>query len=77
MKIVQFKDGTFGVRRWSWSKFGWVFLDLRNPSVCRSLSSKYIRDCHGELDEVMDIYIRYSDKGTVFKSKECPLEVKR
>lgn len=27
MKIVQFRDGTFGLRRWSWSLLGYKFHD--------------------------------------------------
>lgn len=27
MKIVRFKDGNYGVRRWSWGYLGYQFLD--------------------------------------------------
>ena len=45
MKVVQFKDGTYGVRR-RFLFFFFQYRDLRDPEYWWSASSKYFRsDC--------------------------------
>ena len=47
MKIVQFRDGTYGVRRWSWLQLGWEYLGLLVPGTnfWWSRSNHLFRDC--------------------------------
>ena len=59
MKIVKFKDGTYGVRRLT--LFGYKYKDLRSLRHWLSRNSPYFSDCHGTLAEAE----YYTDKGTV------------
>ena len=59
MKIVKFKDGTYGVRRLS--LFGYEYKDFRNPQFWWLRNSQYFPDCHGTHAEAE----YYTDKGTV------------
>ena len=48
-KIVRFKDGTYGFRKFSLLYLGWVFLDLETDLCCWwPIKSRYFRgDCKG------------------------------
>lgn len=47
MKLVEFEDGSFGVRVF-WVPFiGWYFRDLISPDFVWSSSSKFFNDCKG------------------------------
>ena len=60
MKIVKFKDGTYGVRKW----FGfYLYQDLTIPGLWWSRNSKFFSDCRGTLSQAE----YFSDKGTVIK----------
>ena len=49
MKLVEFSDGTFGVRL-TWS-FGWSFVDLKNGQFKWRRGSRYFKDCRGTREE--------------------------
>ena len=34
MKIVEFKDGTYGIRRFSWKRFSYVYKDITSFNRC-------------------------------------------
>lgn len=59
MKIVKFKDGTYGVRRLT--LFGYEYKDFRSLKHWWSLNSICFADCRGTLAEAE----YYADKGTV------------
>lgn len=62
MKIVKFKDGTYGVRRLT--LFGYEYKSFRRPlQFWWSRNSEYFSDCHGTLAEAE----YYTDKGKVVK----------
>ena len=43
-KLVEFSDGTFGLRKGLWL-FGYKFQDFRNPSFSWTMKSFYFKDC--------------------------------
>lgn len=51
-KIVQFKNGKYGIRRWV---FGYEFLDLQNKRSWRKLNSSYFKDCQGTFQEALEV----------------------
>lgn len=62
MRIVQFKDGTYGIRKWSLlgfqfcSLYGFSFGDWeRQPGEC----------CKGDLKRVQVVWDYFNDKGEV------------
>ena len=62
MKIVKFKDGSYGIRR-GWL-FGYEYKDLRGSFWWR-ISETYFIDCKGTKEQVMKFYRNKNDKGTV------------
>lgn len=68
MKIVMFKNGKYGIRKWSLFYFGYVFLDLKDHSCWWSNNSRWMLDCQGDLETVERIYELLTDKGlTILK----------
>jgi hypothetical protein len=66
VKIVKFKDGTYGVRRVSfWVPFPWFeYLDLRSNSLYWwDQRDAYFTDCQGTLAEAQARMNRATDKG--------------
>lgn len=61
-KIVQFIDGTFGVRRRS--IFGYMYLDLVSPSFWWGRGDKFMHDCKGSKELAQRAYNIMYDKGT-------------
>ena len=61
MKIVKFKDGTYGVRRLTLG--GYEYKDFRSPRYWWLITSKFFADCRGTLTEAE----YYTDKGKVVK----------
>ena len=61
MKIVKFKDGTYGVRRLT--LYGYKYKDFHIPRYWWSRNSIYFADCRGTLTEAE----YYTDKGKVVK----------
>ena len=48
-RIVKFKDGKYGVRRWG---FGWEFLDMRDLSYWwSSAKDEYAYAIHGTIEQ--------------------------
>jgi len=60
MKIVKFKDGRYGVRRWS---LGYEFKDFSSTYWFR-LSSRYINDCKADEATARAYLASRKDKGT-------------
>lgn len=65
MKIVKFKDGTYGVRRLT--LFGYEYKDFRSIEFWWSRNSQYFPACHGTLTEAEYYTEYYTDKGKVVK----------
>lgn len=53
MRLVKFKDGTYGVRRW-WF-LGWWFQDLHSLNVL-FFRSRYFHDCKGSYEKALEVY---------------------
>jgi len=65
MKIVQFKNGKYGIRKWF---FGWKFADLKlKGRYWWPVWSDYYSDCQGTKENVIEIYgqLPYKDFGKV------------
>jgi len=62
MKIVKFKDGTYGIRRWSLLSLEYEYKDLQHFAWW-PLSSCWQKDCRGTLEEAIQIIDRLADKG--------------
>jgi hypothetical protein len=60
MKIVKFKNGTYGIRK------GWLFYRYRDLELNYwwPLSSKYFKDCQASLEIVQNAFDGMQDKGT-------------
>jgi hypothetical protein len=66
MKIVSFKDGMYGIRRFQWSTLNYVYKDLTvgNQSWF-SMDSAFFYDCKSpSLDDVKNYFYNITDKGT-------------
>jgi hypothetical protein len=70
MKIVKFKNGQFGLRKFS--VFGYVYKDLKpNSTYWWSLSDGFIDSCKtNSYNQVVDLYNKFHDKGTVINLQE-------
>jgi hypothetical protein len=66
-KIVQFTDGTFGVRRMSF--FGYEYLDLTSPRFWWQRGSTFMDDCRGSEELARRAYSIVYDKGTPIKGE--------
>ena len=51
--LVEFKDGTFGVRQRHFI-FWFVFVDLVNPEFKWSKTSKWFKDCKGTKEQAIN-----------------------
>lgn len=68
MKIVKFKDGTYGLKKFG--SFGFEFADLRDANFWFSSTSYYCIDhCRGTLKEVKSIYKEHIEKIKKLKDK--------
>lgn len=66
MKIVQFKDGTFGIRKgWWFTKY--VFLDLKDTNYFWPLDHQNFKYSKGTHNQVIEIFNRLNDKGIIYK----------
>lgn len=66
MKIVKFKDGTYGIRRWS--IIGYQYKDIKSDiSYWWTLNTKFIGHCKGTYPEILEIFERMTDKGKIVK----------
>ena len=65
MKIVKFKDGTYGVRRFSLF-FGYVYKDLANSGAdfWWPRDSRSFRDCRSSKENAEAFFNIATDKGT-------------
>lgn len=63
-----FKNGKYGIRKWSLLYFGYVFLDLKDHSFWWPLRNRHMSDCQGDLETVEKLYELLTDKGlTILK----------
>jgi len=65
MKLVEFKDGTFGVRN-NWF-FGWHFIDLRSNNFDWTRSSKYFSNCKGSREIAEQTFMMRGSKYKIIK----------
>ena len=70
MKIVKFKNGKYGVRRWSWLNLSWVFainhtneFAAKSGSLVQEFASK--GEAERVLKEVMNEINRLKDMGEI------------
>ncbi len=80
MKIVKFKDGTYGIRKWSWFWLRWCFLDLNTPrywwcfrQVVEGERDLAERNCKGTAAQCADMLSKIKqkhiiDNGTILKT---------
>lgn len=52
MKLVQFSNGKWGVRRGFWPSYR--FADLKNPSFWWDQSSGFLPDCMGTKEQALE-----------------------
>ena len=62
IEIVQFKDGTFGMRRHFNDRF--EFADFRSLGLWWAADSKFITDCHVTLEQAKARFDALTDIGT-------------
>lgn len=62
-RIVKFKDGQYGIRRWL---FGFEYLDLSNRCTWRRSTSLYFDNCKGSFKKAVIVI----DKGRLLSKKE-------
>ena len=62
MKLVKFKDGTYGVRKMVWFEF--MYLDLTDPSHWWTINCSDFNNCKGSKEEAEKGFIRVTDYGT-------------
>lgn len=72
MKIVQFKDGTYGIRRLTFS--GFEYLDFNQPEYWWDIKSRPFCDCKTSKEEVLKAYERFGDKGTIVSYESLKAE---
>lgn len=67
MKVVKFKDGTFGARKWS--ILGYEYVDLNNPLLYSwGRRCQHFPSCRGTKEEAIKGLEMATDKGTVVKN---------
>ncbi len=66
MKIVKFKDGTYGVRKFSFL-MGYSYVDLTTPHYDWNRYCQYYHNCKGSKEESDKVFERLTDKGSVVK----------
>lgn len=71
MKIVKFKNGKYGIRRWSLWSMGYEFNDLVSGGYLWSKVTDSMNSCQeSDLQIVRKIFQNITDKGTPVKEKE-------
>jgi hypothetical protein len=71
MKVVSFKDGTYGIRKFSWLHFAYRYKDMNGYNTFWwPMKSEYFNyDCKRKDPEfVKNYYHAITDKGSVYKS---------
>lgn len=67
MKLVQFEDGEFGIRKFSFFHAGFVYFDLRDQDYWWGRKSKYFRNCRVPEEKAREIFKFLTDKGKRIK----------
>lgn len=71
MKIVKFRDGSYGLRKWVFNlfEFGYVFADLNSYGFWWNVNSRHFPNCKGTLDSVKSMVYKIknntNDEGEV------------
>lgn len=65
MKLVQFTDGTFGIRVGSWLNYR--FIDLDDPIFTWGRKSKHLKSCKGTKEKAKEIITKLSTTHKVIK----------
>lgn len=75
MKLVKFKDGSYGIRS-NWF-FGWRFYDLYYFNCLRKKGDKYFPHCKGTKDQCISIMNDYEKEKRRKKDliKSCEYEI--
>lgn len=64
MKIVKFKRGTYGIRKWSWRLWDWVFAWKDYDTWSLRIRPSFTEKCEMEAITAAELYERLTDKGT-------------
>jgi hypothetical protein len=75
VKLVRFKDGRWGVKRWT--SAGWKYVDISNPCQDEWSSLQYV-DRHCKTNETIarKMYEVLTDEGEVIEPKEtCDVQI--
>jgi hypothetical protein len=70
-RIVKFKDGRFGIRKWSFGYFGYIFKDLVNDQFWWPQNYKYFYKYEDDIKsedigKVTKIYESMYDNGVIY-----------
>lgn len=76
MKLVEFDNGTYGIRLF-WF-FGWCYLDLHgwNFDIWWQMRDKNFTRCQGTYENVKNIFRRYENKKAVTHSRKRKVRAK-
>jgi len=66
-KIVRFKDGTYGVRRFSWFFMGYLYINLASQAFWWGRGDEYFPECRGTEERARAVLNTLTDKGEVAK----------
>ena len=71
MKVVYFKDDTYGIRRYNWTKLSYEYKVLKvGDNTWLPQSSPFFYDCKVKsLDNTKSYFYNIVDKGTPIKDK--------
>lgn len=71
MKIVKFKDGKFGIRRFNLF-FGYEYLDLNHDDAQYwwTRGDIFFNDCKKDLPTCQKKYNQLKDKGKIYKGEQ-------
>jgi hypothetical protein len=73
MKLVQFRDGQYGIRKWSWRK-GWLFLNFASDyGITWDKAGEYKKSCRRDKEQAQERYLNMVDKGTPVPAEYPPL----
>lgn len=80
MKIVKFKDGKYGIRKFRFSELGWVYKDLglvnsENNHWWSKNGNHFLTECRGDFEKVWSIWNEVSDSGTALNEKSLQKEL--
>ena len=69
MRIVSFKDGTYGIRK-GWFPWTYKYVDLKSIRFTWSRDSCWFYDCKGSYEQVVAVYNYLTDNGAPLPAEE-------